>query len=151
MPIDIRVPSVGESITEGTLSRWFQKDGATVRADEPLYELETEKATTEIASPATGVLHIGAREGDTVAVGSVIARIEETAGPPAPRDTAPGAHPPAPSPATPHKDGKAAPPAPVMPAAQRLAAEKGVDVTGISGTGRGSRITKEDVQARSAE
>src|SRR5262245_38832123 len=79
MAIDIKVPSVGESVTEGTLSRWFKKDGDVVRTDEPLYELETEKATTEIAAPAAGTLDIQVREGETVAIGAVVGRLEETA------------------------------------------------------------------------
>src|SRR5208282_5998706 len=95
MPIDIKVPSVGESITEGTLARWFKRDGEIVQADEPLFELETEKATTEIAALAAGTLHIGVPEGQTVAIGAIIGRIEETKGAPAPaRDlhkTAPSA------------------------------------------------------------
>src|SRR5271167_4417205 len=100
MPVDIRVPSVGESITEGTLSRWFKKDGEPIRADEPLFELETEKATTEIVAPAAGVLHIGVHEGEKVAIGALIGRIEEGAGKPsAPKEQ------PAPA-AKPNADGK---------------------------------------------
>src|SRR5688572_5089558 len=79
MAVDIKVPSVGESITEGTLARWFKKDGDAVRADEPVFELETEKATTEVAAPAAGTLRITAKEGQTVAVGAVVGRVEEGA------------------------------------------------------------------------
>jgi 2-oxoglutarate dehydrogenase E2 component (dihydrolipoamide succinyltransferase) len=77
MPIDIKVPSVGESITEGTVSRWLKKDGEVVHAEEPLFELETEKATTEVAAPIQGILHITVPEGQTVPIGSVIGRIDE--------------------------------------------------------------------------
>ncbi len=142
MPVDIRVPSVGESITEGTLSRWFKKDGEAIRADEPLYELETEKATTEIVAPASGVLHIGMHEGEKVAIGALVGRIEEVAAtsskPSDPKE------PPAAA-ASPKVDGKPQPV--VMPAAQRLVEEKHMDVAGIAGTGRGGRILKEDVAA----
>jgi len=160
MPVDIQVPTIGESITEGTLSRWFKHDGESVRADEPLYELETMKATTTIAAPASGTLHTMVKEGDTVAVGAVIGRIDESAAP-ATSKSAPAAKAVAEPPATPAKQPavKAAPlpvttkpaqdgtsvPA-VMPAARRLAEEAGVEVKQVSGTGRGGRITKEDVQ-----
>src|SRR5205085_2446171 len=77
MAVEIKIPSVGESITEGTLARWLKKDGATVAADEPLFELETDKATTEIPAPAAGVLRITVAEGEKVAIGSVVGRIEE--------------------------------------------------------------------------
>src|SRR6202158_1981150 len=80
MHIDIKVPAVGESITEGTVARWFKKDGESIRSEEPLFELETEKATTEIAAPADGILHITVPEGKTVPIGSVVGRIEEESG-----------------------------------------------------------------------
>jgi 2-oxoglutarate dehydrogenase E2 component (dihydrolipoamide succinyltransferase) len=79
MPVEIKVPSVGESITEGTLSRWLKKDGDTVQEGDPLYELETEKATTEVPATAAGVLRIAVQEGKTVAIGSVVGRIEASA------------------------------------------------------------------------
>src|SRR5438874_11093273 len=80
MPVEIKVPSVGESVTEGILSRWLKKDGDAVRADEPVVELETDKATQEVVAPATGRLRVAVPEGTTVQVGSVIGRIEEGAG-----------------------------------------------------------------------
>src|SRR5207248_2141366 len=79
MGVDIKVPSVGESITEGTIARWLKKDGDAVRAEEPLFELETEKATTEVAAPVDGVLHIKVPEGQTVAIGSVVGQVAEGA------------------------------------------------------------------------
>ncbi|MBL8798128.1 MAG: 2-oxoglutarate dehydrogenase complex dihydrolipoyllysine-residue succinyltransferase [Planctomycetia bacterium] len=152
MPVDIQVPAVGESITEGTLSRWFKRAGEAVRADEPLYELETMKATTTIAAPASGTLHTSVKEGDTVAVGAVIGRIDDSAAPAPSKESAkvdkPSATPPAAPKAEPatatktERDG----PAPVMPAARRLAEETGVDATQVRGTGRGGRVLKEDVQ-----
>src|SRR5712692_10237645 len=83
MPVDIKVPSVGESITEGTLSRWLKKDGEAVRADEPVFELETDKATTEVPAPAAGKLVIRVPEGQTIPIGAVVGRIEEAAASPA--------------------------------------------------------------------
>src|SRR6516225_6714616 len=77
MAIEIKVPSVGESITEGVLSRWLRKNGENVRADEPVLELETEKATTEVAAPASGKLVTTVPEGKTVTIGAVVGRIEE--------------------------------------------------------------------------
>src|SRR4051812_50201535 len=79
MPVEIKVPSVGESVTEGILSRWLKKDGDAVRADEPVVELETDKATQEVVAPAAGRLRVAVPEGATVQVGSVIGRVEEGA------------------------------------------------------------------------
>ena len=82
MAIDIKVPTVGESITEGTITRWFKKDGEILRNMEPAFELETEKATTEVPAPAGGLLRILVPEGSTVAIGAVVGRLE-----PAPEDS----------------------------------------------------------------
>ncbi len=76
MAIDIKVPSVGESITEGTITRWYKKDGAILRNMEPAFELETEKATTDVPAPAGGLLHILVPEGSTVAIGATVGRLE---------------------------------------------------------------------------
>src|SRR5437667_888070 len=76
MPVEIKIPAVGESITEGTIARWLKNDGEVVRQDEPLFELETEKATQEIPSPAAGVLHIKEKAGASVAIGGVVGTIE---------------------------------------------------------------------------
>ena len=145
MAVDIKVPSVGEAITEGVISKWFKADGAAVRANEPVYELETDKATTEVVAPAAGVLSITAKEGQKVAVGSVVGRIEEGGGPAAkPKETAP-----------PTVAAKSAPVAkaavtaePLLsPSARQMAADAGVDPAKLTGTGRDGRIIKEDVQA----
>lgn len=80
MAVAVKVPAVGESITEGVLAQWLKKDGAAVQADEPLFELETDKATQTVPAPASGVLHIQVREGEKVAVGAEVARIEEKKG-----------------------------------------------------------------------
>jgi 2-oxoglutarate dehydrogenase E2 component (dihydrolipoamide succinyltransferase) len=136
MPVDIKVPSVGESISEGTLARWLKTEGALVRQDEPVFELETEKATQEVPAPATGVLHIKAKEGDRLTIGSVVGTIDEkTAAPDTPRKDVPAA------PAKP-----AAEPPAVSPAGRRLAAEQGVDAQQVPPTGRHGVVLKEDVQ-----
>src|SRR5690348_3595498 len=79
MSVPIKVPPVGESITEGILARWLKQDGDRVRVDEPLFELETDKATGEVPSPANGTLHITAAEGEKVAIGAVVGEVEEGA------------------------------------------------------------------------
>jgi 2-oxoglutarate dehydrogenase E2 component (dihydrolipoamide succinyltransferase) len=151
MAVDIKVPSVGESISEGTLARWLKKDGEAVRADEPLFELETEKATTEVAAPAAGVLRVSVPEGKTVAIGATVGRIEPgAAAAPAARDQRPAAAAraePVAAAAKAAADGSAAPAAEILlsPAARVLAEQEGLDVRQIKGTGQGGRITKEDV------
>ncbi len=123
MAIDVQIPTVGESITEGTLGRWLKKEGDRVQEGESLFELETDKATGEVPSPASGVLHILTKEGETVEVGAVVGRIEADARAPSPKpESAPGrkdrgAQPEtaAPKPAPPSKDAasskKESPPA----------------------------------------
>jgi 2-oxoglutarate dehydrogenase E2 component (dihydrolipoamide succinyltransferase) len=142
---------VGESITEGRLARWLKPDGATVQADEMIVELETDKASQEIAAPAAGVLTIVVKEGETVQVGAVIGRIEEKVGAekPAPKAAAraEAAKPAEPKPAEP--PAKAAEPV-LSPAARRVAAEADLDPASIPGTGRGGRVTKEDALAAKA-
>ncbi|MBI1914337.1 MAG: 2-oxoglutarate dehydrogenase complex dihydrolipoyllysine-residue succinyltransferase [Planctomycetes bacterium] len=134
MAVEIKVPSVGESITEGILSRWLKKDGDAVRSGEPLFELETDKATQEVPSPADGVLSIGVKEGERVAIGSVIGGIDPQAKP-KPRKTDN-------EPAVP----KAAQRETVLsPAARQMVADAGVDIRQLHGSGREGRITKEDV------
>jgi 2-oxoglutarate dehydrogenase E2 component (dihydrolipoamide succinyltransferase) len=145
MAVDIKVPSVGEAITEGVISKWFKADGAAVRANEPVYELETDKATTEVVAPAAGVLSITAKEGQKVAVGSVVGRIEEGAVPAAkPKEAPPAAAAAKPAPAA--KTAVAAEPL-LSPSARQMVADAGVDAGKLTGTGRDGRIIKEDVQA----
>jgi 2-oxoglutarate dehydrogenase E2 component (dihydrolipoamide succinyltransferase) len=138
MPVDIKVPSVGESITEGTISRWLKSEGTHVRAGEPILELETEKATTEIPAPVEGTLHTLASPGQTVAIGSVVGRIDEQAAA-QPQDGKPPRSEPKPAATSPREER------PASPAARQLAADKGLDVHQIPGSGRGGRILKEDV------
>ena len=107
MAVNIVVPSFGESITEGTVSQWLKKEGEAVQKDDILLEVESEKATQGIPSPAAGVLHIQAKEGTRIEVGGVIGSIDESAASPAPlaklAPAAPpaAASPPAPPPAPP--------------------------------------------------
>jgi len=106
---DVTLPQLGETVTEGTITRWFKKVGDTVSADEPLFEVSTDKVDTEVPSPITGtVSEIRAQEGDTVPVGAVIAVVGEAEG--APAATAPA--PAAPAEAAPEPQAEAAPPAP---------------------------------------
>jgi 2-oxoglutarate dehydrogenase E2 component (dihydrolipoamide succinyltransferase) len=155
MAVNIVVPSVGESITEGTIAQWLKKDGDAVRADEPLFELETEKATAPVPAPSSGRLAITVPEGQTVKIGQVVGRIEEGAAAPAKKEApAPKKEPEAPPPAPKEKE-KARPAAPapaapkeetaLSPAARRHAAEAGIDARQLTGTGRGGRVIKEDV------
>src|SRR4051812_47920038 len=135
MPVEIKVPSVGESVTEGILSRWLKKDGDYVRADEPVVELETDKATQEVPAPAAGRLRIAAAEGTTVPVGAVIGRVEEA---PAPAVKAPAPQPAA-APAAVARE------VPVSPAARLHAESKGIDPSQLAGSGRRGGVTKQDV------
>src|SRR5262245_16317564 len=162
MAVEIKVPSVGESVTEGTIARWLKKDGDAVREGEPLIELETEKATTEVAAPAAGRLKITVAEGQTVAVGAVVGRIEEGAAAAdgtAARKKVEEAAPPKPAPARTAVAERPAPAAarapesprpaeeapPLSPAARQIAADASVDVRRLEGPGRGGRVIKEDV------
>src|SRR5215470_2949422 len=89
---DIRVPTLGESVTEATIGKWFKKAGDPVAVDEPLVELETDKVTIEVPAPAAGVLaDIAAKDGDTVAVGALLGQIKEGAGAPSKSTAAPAA------------------------------------------------------------
>jgi 2-oxoglutarate dehydrogenase E2 component (dihydrolipoamide succinyltransferase) len=156
MAVNIVVPSVGESITEGTIAQWLKKDGDTVRTDEPVFELETEKATTPIPAPSSGRLVIAVPQGQTVKIGQVVGRIEEGAAAPRPAATPDRKAPEAPPPPRPEKEkaaaaAPAAPPAAaekevlLSPAARQHAADAGIDVRQVAGTGRGGRVTKQDV------
>lgn len=141
MPIELKVPAVGESIVEVEIGQWLRKEGDPVRQDEPLVELVTDKATLELPSPVSGVLQkILAPVGTLTTVGSVVALLEEKA-------TA--------APAEPAAPAVAATPAPVaetrvMPAAERLLAQTGLAVEQVTPSGPGGRVLKEDVQRAAA-
>jgi len=152
MAVDIKVPSVGEAITEGVIARWLKAEGDAVREGEPVFELETDKASTEVSAPASGVLRIGAKEGQKVPVGSVVGRIEEGAVPAAKAKAAAAPVPAAvEDKAIPVTSAAAAVEPLLSPAARQMAADAGVDPRKLVGTGRGGRITKEDVQAYMAQ
>src|SRR5215470_6191727 len=163
---DIRVPALGESVTEATIGRWFKQAGEAVAVDEPVVELETDKVTIEVPAPAAGVLaSIAAKDGETVAVGALLGHIEEGAGAsPTGKPTEKtsttkpiGAGPEEPRPKTEPASAKAAAPAtgpkvapadvPLAPSVRRLAAESGVDVGTVPGSGRDGRVTKGDMLA----
>ncbi len=146
MAVDIKVPSVGESISEGTISRWLKPNGAQVRANEPILEIETDKAASEVSAPAAGVLVIGAKEGDRVAVGAVVGKIDTSAAaavsPPPPLPTT------APEARVKSTTPTATKPEPMLsPAARQVAADADVNPSELTGTGRDGRVIKEDVVA----
>jgi 2-oxoglutarate dehydrogenase E2 component (dihydrolipoamide succinyltransferase) len=149
---EIRVPTLGESVTEATIGRWFKKAGDAVAVDEPLVELETDKVTIEVPAPSAGVLgEIAAKDGETVAVGALLGQINEgAAGGAKPAAVAPAkAAAPAPAPAAaPAAAPKAAAAdAPLAPSVRKLSAESGVDAATVPGSGKDGRVTKGDMLA----
>ncbi len=151
--IDVKVPAVGESISEVTIGTWLKKDGDMVKIDETICSIESDKATLDISAPQAGKLKIIAAEGDTVAIGAKIAEVDETASaseaapakPEAPKGQAPAETAPAPSAPSQNTSDKNYP----SPAAAKILAEKGIDSSSVAGSGREGRITKAD--ALSAE
>ncbi|HEV3383504.1 MAG TPA: biotin/lipoyl-containing protein, partial [Gemmata sp.] len=144
----VTVPRAGESITEGTLNRWLKPDGAYVKADEPLFELGTDKATQEVAAPVAGVVKIVVAEGQTVAVGAVVATIDTDAKAPSTSSTAPSQKPTAVTGSvTKPSESQPAREAIPSPAAARVLAESGMKSGDVVGTGPGGRILKEDAVA----
>ena len=149
MATEIRVPTLGESVTEATIGRWFKKAGEAVAVDEPLVELETDKVTVEVPAPVGGVLsEIKAKDGETVAVGALLGSIAEGAGgvKAAPAKAA--------APATASAPAKAATPAPQVsggmpqpPSVRKLVAESGVNPATVAGSGKDGRVTKGDMLA----
>jgi 2-oxoglutarate dehydrogenase E2 component (dihydrolipoamide succinyltransferase) len=141
---DIRVPTLGESVTEATVGKWFKQPGDAVAVDEPLVELETDKVTLEVPAPAAGVLSdIAVKNGDTVAVGALLGQIKEGAGaaPKAPAQAAKPAETPRPAPAAPQKPAEM----PAPPSVRKMAAESGIDPSKVSGTGLHGQVTKGDM------
>ncbi|MVZ98408.1 2-oxoglutarate dehydrogenase complex dihydrolipoyllysine-residue succinyltransferase [Sphingorhabdus sp. IMCC26285] len=153
MSTEVKVPVLGESITEATLGQWLKKPGEAVAADEPIASLETDKVAIEVPAPVAGIMGAySVEEGATVNVGAVIASIEEgSAGTAAPAPAASAA--PQPVATTPAPVPAAAAPAaeasdlPLSPAVRRLVLELGIDPSKIKGTGKDGRLTKEDVVA----
>lgn len=150
---EIRVPTLGESVTEATIGRWFKKAGDAVAVDEPLVELETDKVTIEVPAPFAGTLdEIIAKDGETVAVGALLGQITAGAGgakPAAasakaaepPKAAAPAAAAPAPAQKSPPAD------APQAPSVRKLSAESGIDASTVPGSGKDGRVTKGDMLA----
>ena len=161
MPTEVVMPQMGESIFEGTITKWLKKPGDKVQRDEPLFEISTDKVDAEIPAPASGVLQeIKVSEGNTVQVNTVVGVIGDGNGASAPAPARAAA--PAPSPAAPvsaKKEAPAPPPAPAArapedeedsdirssPLVRKLARENNVDLAKVSGTGTGGRVTKQDV------
>jgi 2-oxoglutarate dehydrogenase E2 component (dihydrolipoamide succinyltransferase) len=141
MATELRVPTLGESVAEATVGKWLKKPGDAVAADEPVVELETDKVSVEVPSPASGVLsQIVAQEGETVAVGALIGVVE--AGAAAAQKTAKAEEPAKASVPLVARAAAAMPPA---PSAQKIMADKGIDPAGIAGSGKRGQILKEDV------
>src|ERR1700687_5740387 len=177
MAVDIVMPQMGESIFEGTITKWLKKPGDKVERDEPLFEISTDKVDAEIPSPSAGVLkEIKVGEGKTVPIQTVVGGIDAAgaaaaapapapakapeppkAAAPAPASKLAAAPPPAPRPAAPAPaaaaSGPAAPPRPSTerihssPLVRRMAKEHGVDLTAVPGTGAGGRVSKQDIEA----
>lgn len=151
MAFEVRIPSLGESVTEGTIVRWARKTGEAVKTDEVLLELETDKASMELPAERTGALTILKPEGTTVQVGDLVAQIEEGAGASASPASAPAKAAPAPAPVAAAPAAAAPSPArgvgPLSPAVRTLVEEHGLDPAAITATGKGGRLTKEDVVA----
>lgn len=147
--LDVTVPQLGESVTEGTISKWLVKEGDIVQKDQPIAEIATDKADSELPSPAAGrIAKLIGKEGDVVPVRSVICQIEEGVTAPA---GAPAASPATPAPATPKSIPAPAGRAPLAsPTARRAALEQGVDLDQVRGSGDRGRITRDDV-LRAAE
>ncbi len=161
MAVDIVIPQAGESVTSGVLSRWLKNEGEFVKRDDPVLELETDKVTLEVVSPASGALKISTKAGATVNIGEVVGAVDEKATVPA------GAGKQAPhAPAVPTRDAGGAPAANgkaatapaaggghagedvrATPLARKLADEHGVDLGTLHGTGAGGRIREQDVMA----
>ncbi len=151
MATEIRVPTLGESVSEATIGKWFKKPGDAVKADEPLAELETDKVTLEVNAPAAGVLaEIVAKDGETVTPGALLGQIAEGAAGAAPAPAKAAAPAPAkaaaPAPA-PAAGGTAMPPS---PAAAKVAADVGVDAGAVAGSGKRGQVLKGDVLAHIA-
>ncbi|MDR3557802.1 MAG: 2-oxoglutarate dehydrogenase complex dihydrolipoyllysine-residue succinyltransferase [Syntrophobacteraceae bacterium] len=150
---ELKIPEVGESVQEALLAQWLKREGESVRKDDVLFVIETDKVTLEISAPADGVLKILVPEGATVKIGTVVGRIEEAAGQKVeaePKEAAPPP-PPAEAAARPPKaeesadSGQASPKPVISPSIRALAEEKGVDLSAVTPTGPGGRITQGDV------
>src|SRR5579872_6863418 len=172
---DVVMPQMGESIVEGTLTKWLKKPGEKVERDEPLFEISTDKVDTEIPSPAAGTLsEVLVEEGKTVGINTIVARIEDggngagarpkaaqpaqqaAPAPPPPQQAAPVEETPTqetihPTPA-PHQVEDTAPArGPLSPLVRKMARENNIDLSRVTGTGSGGRITKQDIEGYLAQ
>jgi 2-oxoglutarate dehydrogenase E2 component (dihydrolipoamide succinyltransferase) len=158
--IDVVMPQMGESIVEGTLTKWLKKPGDTVGRDEPLFEISTDKVDTEIPSPSAGVLaEVLIEEGKTVGINTIVARINDGASAPSTPEPATAAAPTAAAPEPPaavaEADGSPEPVAtvveetagPLSPLVRKMARENNIDLSQVKGTGAGNRITKQDLES----
>ncbi|WP_037480759.1 biotin/lipoyl-containing protein, partial [Sphingobium sp. ba1] len=157
MATEVKVPTLGESVTEATVGQWLKKPGEAVALDEPIVSLETDKVAVDVPSPVAGTLgDIVAKEGDTVNVGALLAMVNEgaaaaaaPAASPAPAAKAeaaapaPAASAPAPAASDEEEGGNLT----LSPAVRRLVLEHGLDPSKIKGTGKDGRLTKDDVTA----
>jgi 2-oxoglutarate dehydrogenase E2 component (dihydrolipoamide succinyltransferase) len=168
---DVVMPQMGESIVEGTLTKWLKKPGERVERDEPLFEISTDKVDTEIPSPAAGTLsEVLVEEGKTVGINTVVARIDGAGSPaakptaavpapaaPAPEAPAPESTAPAPlaakpaEPPPPVEEAPAEPTGPLSPLVRKMARENNIDLSKVRGTGAGGRISKQDLEAYLAQ
>jgi 2-oxoglutarate dehydrogenase E2 component (dihydrolipoamide succinyltransferase) len=155
--IDVVMPQMGESIVEGTLTKWLKKPGETIGRDEPLFEISTDKVDTEIPSPAAGTLaEVLIEEGKTVGINTVVARINDGSGAPAaaPQPAAQAQQAPPPPAPVAEADGTPEPVAtvveetagPLSPLVRKMARENNIDLAQVKGTGAGNRITKQDLE-----
>ncbi len=148
MSVEVKVPVLGESVSEASIGQWLKQPGEAVALDEPIASLETDKVAIEVMAPSAGVM--GAqlvKEGDTVLVGALITTIEAGSGAPAAKAAAPT---PAPAPVAAAAAEPAGDPVTLSPAVRRAVLEAGIDPASITGTGKDGRITKEDVLAAAA-
>jgi len=165
---DVVMPQMGESIVEGTLTKWLKKPGERVERDEPLFEISTDKVDTEIPSPAAGTLsEVLVEEGKTVGINTIVARIDGVGSPAAkpaaaaPASAAPAPEPPAPAavaatpaappPPPPAEEPPAEPTGPLSPLVRKMARENNIDLSKVRGTGAGGRISKQDLEAYLAQ
>src|SRR5690349_19772637 len=174
---DVVMPQMGESIVEGTLTKWLKKPGEHVERDEPLFEISTDKVDTEIPSPAAGTLsEVLVEEGKTVGINTIVARIEDggngagrpkaaqqaappppaPAAPPPPRQAAPQMETPTqetiqPTPAAHQVEDVAPATGPLSPLVRKMVREHNIDLSQITGTGSGGRITKQDIEGYLAQ
>src|SRR5437773_11450729 len=164
MAVDIVMPQMGESIFEGTITKWLKKPGDKVERDEPLFEISTDKVDAEIPSPSAGVLReIKVGEGQTVPIQTIVGVIDAAGSAAAPAKTVAAAPAAAPAPAAPKPSAAAPAAAPVAaalvssgstgerihssPLVRRMAKEHRIDLSTIEGTGAGGRISKQDIEA----